>query len=324
MAVASAVRRRALVTLVFVGVLPLPIVAYALGMYVLTGALLPAAPPRQLLGSQLLLFLPVLLMACAGGLMILRIVVSLERATGVDEDDEEVVNPGAVLRQPPDQGGLVVNSISRMLATIERQASELEQRARRLEAADRELESTKIRLQEASFTDDVTGLHDVRFFWLRLEEEVTRCQRFGHQLSVVLLRLDDFTSVCDELTPSAADETLRGVAQILLKASRAIDLVCRHGADEFAILLVETPRRAARVYAERVGGAISAAYWGHGRQVTASFGVSALLEGADTSDDLVRGAEEALHAARQAGKNCVAVWAGPGVGRLAEPPVLAR
>ena len=317
MVVASRVKRRALMTLMFLGVLPLPIVAYALGAYIVT-----RGGRSQVLVSELLLLLTVLLLACGGGFVIWRTVVSLTRVMG-DDEAAAVPNLGAGLDEYREQRGPLTNSVARMLGTIERQGKELEQFAQRLDRVNRELESTKDRLREVSFTDDVTGLPDGLAFSVRLEEEMARCRRFGHPLSVVLLDLDDFTSVNDELSREGADETLRGVAQLLIGNSRAVDIVCRYGADEFAILLVETPRAGAQLYAERIGATLSTASFGHGRKVTASLGVASLGEGTATGDDLVRGAREALLQAKQAGHNSVAVWAGPGVGYRSELQVRA-
>jgi diguanylate cyclase (GGDEF)-like protein len=314
MGLTSELKHRALMLLVFLGVLPLPIVAYALGSYVVTGGMLGGGRTEVLVG-QFLLFLTVLLVACAGGFVIWRTMTSLARAM---DDEAEMANLAEVLGERREQGGPVVNSVSRMLATIERQAKEIEQFAQRLERANRELEFTKDRLREVSCTDDVTGLPDERGFSLRIEEEMARCRRFGHPLSVVLLDLDDFASVNGDLSRQDADETLRGVAQILLKGSRAVDIVSRLGVDEFAILLVETSRGGAEVYAERIVDTLAAASFGHGRRVTASLGVASLPEGAATSDELVQGARAALLAAKAAGKNCVALWAGPGVGCRSE------
>ena len=140
-----------------------------------------------------------------------------------------------------------MHSFSRMLVTIEQQASDVNEYARRLDTAYKELESTSAQLKEFSFKDEVTGLYNRRFFSIRLEEEVSRYRRFNHPVSVVLLDLDGFKAVNDDLGHGAGDETLRAMAEILLKQSRGINVICRYGGDEFAVLLVETSqeRRAA-------------------------------------------------------------------------------
>jgi diguanylate cyclase (GGDEF)-like protein len=113
-------------------------------------------------------------------------------------------------------------------------------------------EQTYARLKEFAFKDEVTGLYNRRFFSIRLEEEVSRYRHFNHSVSVVLLDLDDFKSVNDSLGYAAGDETLRGMADILLKQSRGINVICRYGGGRFATLLVETSKAGARLYADRI------------------------------------------------------------------------
>jgi diguanylate cyclase (GGDEF)-like protein len=206
---------------------------------------------------------------------------------------------------------LDARSFDRMLGTIEQQAEEIHSLTTRLDAAYRELESTNTRLREASFKDDVTGLYNRRFFSLRLEEELSRFRRFNHPLSVVLLDLDGFKAVNDDFGHAVGDATLRDVAQILMKHSRGINVVSRYGGDEFAVLLVETSKAGARLYADRIREMLSTFPFSHGRPVTASFGVASLPDDeAATTDELFRLADEALYAAKRAGKNQVAVAPG--------------
>ena len=194
-----------------------------------------------------------------------------------------------------------------MRLTIEQQAAEINTFAARLDAAYKELESTNARLKETSFKDEVTGLYNRRFFSLRLEEELSRYRRFNHPVSVVLLDLDGFKAVNDEFGHTVGDDTLRDVAQILMKHSRGINVVSRYGGDEFAVLLVETSKAGARLYADRIREVVAKYPFPHGKVVTASFGVASLPDDeAGTADDLFRAADEALYAAKRAGKNQVA------------------
>jgi diguanylate cyclase (GGDEF)-like protein len=89
------------------------------------------------------------------------------------------------------------------------------------------------------------------FSW-SLEEEISRLHRSGHPLSVVLIDLDDFKAVNDELGHTAGDDTLREVAQLMMQHLRSDNIMARYGGDEFAILLVETPKAGAPCYAERL------------------------------------------------------------------------
>ncbi len=309
------VRLRVLIALVLLGGLSLPILAYTFGAYIITRAG-AGTEPHHLLGSQALLIITALLVASVGGFLIWRTVTSVARTTQVEARLEDL---DEALADRLEESSPVMNSVTRMLTTIERQSTELNQFAQRLDGAYRELESANARLQEISFTDEVTRLYNRRYFSVRLEEEVARYRRFGHPLSLVLVDLDGFKVVNDELGHLAGDETLRGVAEVLLKNSRGIDVICRYGGDEFAVLLVETARAGAGPYAERMRDILSAASFSHGRQVTASLGVASLPEDAATGDDLVRAADEALYAAKRAGKNGVAMCAELGAAGRAGP-----
>jgi diguanylate cyclase (GGDEF)-like protein len=160
-----------------------------------------------------------------------------------------------------------------------------------------------------SFKDEVTDLYNRRFFFIRLEEEISRFHRFGHPLSVVLLDLDDFKAVNDELGHTAGDDTLREVAQLMVKQSRSDTIMARHGGDEFAILLVETSKSGASCYAERIRQALADCRFSHSRQITDSFGIASLPEDSlASSEALIRAADEALYAAKRDGKNSVASY----------------
>jgi diguanylate cyclase (GGDEF)-like protein len=257
--------------------------------------------------------------AAAGAVMLWRL-LSATRATGTSLSLSAPLEAGGAAtvepRQQPKLGAdggrqevdSLMDSLSRVLTTIEQQSAEINQYASRLDSAYREIETSSARLKEFSFKDEVTGLYNRRFFSIRLEEEVSRYRRFDHPVSVVLMDLDRFKAVNDDLGHSAGDETLRGFADILLKHSRGINVICRYGGDEFAVLLVETSKVGARRYADRIRDVLPAYRFGHGRRVTASFGIASLPEDvAPSPDELIRAADEALYAAKRAGKNRVSL-----------------
>ncbi len=190
---------------------------------------------------------------------------------------------------------------------VAHQAAEIARYQEELEEARKTLESTQARLKETSFKDELTGLYNRRFLFVRLEEEISRHRRFGHPVAVVLFDLDGFKEVNDGRGHMIGDETLRDIGQVLTKYSRGINVVARYGGDEFAILLVETSAEGARLYAERIRQIISSHPYSHGMHVTASFGVASLPDDeAPTAEDLVRIADEALYVAKRGGKNQVA------------------
>src|SRR5437867_3136967 len=281
-------RRRVLLALCLSGLLPVLVLAYAVLRYLFADV--GSLRGVHLIGLQGLVFFTLLAMV-GGAWIIWDIGRAVSRMGELLSPQPNATAPGA----RTDEVGALMKSFTGMLTTIEAQAVEV----------------TNAKLKETSFRDDVTGLYNRRFFSLRLEEEISRFRRFNHPVSVVLLDLDGFKSINDEFGHAVGDETLREIAQILMKQSRGINVVSRYGGDEFAILLVETSKAGARLYADRIRQVVATCPFSHGKPVTASFGVASLPDDeATNSEDLFRAADEALYAAKRAGKNQVAA-AGP-------------
>jgi len=328
---ARRIKRKILVAITLTAFLPMLVVAYLVYSYAMP--LLDAQAQERDLPWMIVMLGGTGLLMAAGCFMLWDLATSVVRHAELPNGKVAVPKPGAPAPaaalnpetaavqqyvQQSDEVDSLMQSFSRMLATIEQQAADVNEYARRLDTAYKDLESTSAQLKEFSFKDEVTGLYNRRFFSIRLEEEVSRYRRFNHPVSVVLLDLDGFKAVNDELGHGAGDETLRAMADILLKQSRGINVICRYGGDEFAVLLVETSKSGARLYADRIRYVLSTWTFSHGRRVTASFGIASLPEDvAPAADELIRAADEALYAAKRAGKNRVSVHedigAAPGV-----------
>jgi diguanylate cyclase (GGDEF)-like protein len=330
---ARRIKRKILIAIALTAFLPMLVVAYLVYAYALP-LLDPQAQERDLPWMLVMLGGTGLLMA-AGSFMLWDLATSVVRHADSLNAPGRPAPPPRTSRsttspettavqqyvQQSDEVDTLMHSFSRMLVTIEQQASDVNEYARRLDTAYKELESTSAQLKEFSFKDEVTGLYNRRFFSIRLEEEVSRYRRFNHPVSVVLLDLDGFKAVNDDLGHAAGDETLRAMAEILLKQSRGINVICRYGGDEFAVLLVETSKSGARLYADRIRYVLSTWTFAHGRRVTASFGIASLPEDvAPAADELIRAADEALYAAKRAGKNRVSVHEDVAAGRAPGRP----
>src|ERR1700730_15353420 len=293
-------RRKIFLALTLTALVPLLLLAYSIFASVMSWLGHETLYGRDPLWSHALLVFTGLLMS-AGGLVIWDL-ASIVRRTA--ETVAVTSRLDSQVLEKTDQISVLMGSFSRMLATIETQTGEINQFATRLDAAYRELESTNARLKEVSFKDEVTRLYNRRFFSIRLEEEVARYRRFNHPVSLVLLDLDGFKGVNDQLGHGVGDETLRGVAELLLKHSRGINVLCRYGGDEFAILLVETPKAGAQIYADRIRHVLASHEFPHARRVSASFGIACLPEDVGAAaEDLIHAADEALYAANAGGKN---------------------
>jgi diguanylate cyclase (GGDEF)-like protein len=184
-------------------------------------------------------------------------------------------------------------------------ASEMEELVKAL-ASQAAVAIHNARLEELSFKDPLTGVYNRRYFALRLEEEARRHIRFGEPLSLVMLDLDRFKSINDELGHRAGDDTLREAAQLIVASSRSFSIVTRYGGDEFAILLVNTPKSGAVKYARRIKDVIERHRFAHG-PLTLSVGIAGLPEDVTRSDELVPAADRALYAAKRSGRNLIGI-----------------
>jgi two-component system, cell cycle response regulator len=205
-----------------------------------------------------------------------------------------------------DEIGVLMASFSRMLTTIEDQATQINMFAGHLDSAYKDLEAAHSRLKEFSVKDEVPELYNRRFFCFRLEEEIRRYRRFGNPLSLVILALDGFKEVNDQLGHIAGDETLKEVVQVMVKHSHADDSIAQHGVNAFAILLPNTPKSGAFCYAERIRQTLAHCTFSHERKITASFGIASLPEDVvASSDELIDAADKSLHEANHGGQDTI-------------------
>ena len=162
------------------------------------------------------------------------------------------------------------------------------------------------RLEELSFKDPLTGVYNRRYFTQRIEEEAKRHARFREPLSLVLLDIDRFKQINDGLGHRAGDDVLRETARLLVAHSRSFSIVTRYGGDEFAVLLVNTPKSGALKYAERIRDLVERHHFPHG-PLTVSVGIAALPDDVLAWEDLLPAADRALYTAKRLGRNAIAV-----------------
>jgi diguanylate cyclase (GGDEF)-like protein len=121
-----------------------------------------------------------------------------------------------------------------------------------LSAKVRELELARERLRQLAITDGLTGLYNHRYFKEHLEQELYRASRHQSRVSVVMVDIDHFKKFNDTYGHPAGDAILRAIARLLKENIRKIDLAARYGGEEFCLVLVETPKSAAVIVAEKV------------------------------------------------------------------------
>lgn len=163
-------------------------------------------------------------------------------------------------------------------------------------------------LAALSETDALTNLANRRALRRRLTEEIRRAARYLEPVSLVLVDVDGLKRINDEHGHAAGDHGIRRVADAIAATLRASDLGARWGGDEFAIVLPNSGTDAARHFAERVIARLSQADKNGAELVTISAGVATLgpaRPDIQTMEELAAAADEALYAAKAAGKNRV-------------------
>jgi diguanylate cyclase (GGDEF)-like protein len=113
------------------------------------------------------------------------------------------------------------------------------------------IENTK--LFRLAISDPLTDLYTRRYLSIRMDDEVTRIRRRGGELSLIMLDVDHFKNINDRYGHSSGDMALKQIAEIILENSRrGVDVVCRYGGEEFAVLMPSSDIKAAETVAERI------------------------------------------------------------------------
>jgi diguanylate cyclase (GGDEF)-like protein len=167
------------------------------------------------------------------------------------------------------------------------------------------------RSRDLAMLDDLTKAFNRRYFDSYLEEEIERSRRYGAQLSIIFLDLDDLKKVNNSYGHLAGSRTLQEVAKRILGAVRTIDKVVRFGGDEFCIILPQTDQDQAMLVANRVKKAMTQASFeldpGIDISITASFGIATYPTHGTQKDELIRVADAAMYRVKSTTKNAVGV-----------------
>jgi diguanylate cyclase (GGDEF)-like protein/PAS domain S-box-containing protein/putative nucleotidyltransferase with HDIG domain len=156
-----------------------------------------------------------------------------------------------------------------------------------------------------SITDELTGLHNRRYFYEVLESEIHRSQRYGDRFCVVMMDIDGFKKFNDKFGHVFGDHILKTFAETLKSESRKSDVACRYGGDEFAIILPKTDAERAIKLADRARSVFvqtcEEQYDIADCQLNLSAGVAEFRETFEAADSLIFLADCALYDAKQRG-----------------------
>lgn len=165
-------------------------------------------------------------------------------------------------------------------------------------------------LRELASRDPLTGLYNRRYFGEVLERSFSEAVRYHHDLSCIMIDLDNFKHINDTFGHHVGDDMLVLTAETIVGEMRSSDIAARFGGDEFVILLPQTDADRARVLTERLAERFTAVAGDRagGCAVTMSIGIASLPSAViKHAEGLIRAADDALYAAKAAGKNCLHV-----------------
>ena len=176
-------------------------------------------------------------------------------------------------------------------------------------------------LHDAAFRDPLTRLYNRRYVFNIFRDEIKKYQRYSDPFSVMLIDADHFKKINDQHGHSAGDAALKAIADVCNESVRDTDVVGRFGGEEFIVLLPHTRARDAAIVAERIRRTmlLRDLYWqGQRLDVKLSLGVAEAGLHADSFDELIIAADQALYAAKNGGRNrtMIADIAGQGNGHF--------
>lgn len=166
-------------------------------------------------------------------------------------------------------------------------------------------------IEHQAVVDPVTGLYNRHYFEAELAREVERCRRYGSDLSLLLVDLDQFKQVNDQHGHATGDCVLRRVGALIRLYVRGADVPCRFGGDEFAVIVPDTRLADALPFAERMRAAVQEAFEreaveGEWLRMTVSGGVAPMPPAPAGPAELFAAADRALYQAKAGGGNQIA------------------
>ena len=166
--------------------------------------------------------------------------------------------------------------------------------------------------KELTITDELTGIYNYRYFTRKLSQEVKRAERYKQSLSLLMIDIDWFKRCNDTYGHLFGNRVLQELSQRIKDSVRDVDVVCRYGGEEFAVILPQTDNKDVQMIGERIRHrAESLPFVGEEREsrlrvnVTVSLGAATYPENGTTPEHLVEKVDQALYLAKGRGKNMV-------------------
>ena len=163
-------------------------------------------------------------------------------------------------------------------------------------------------IYKMTIIDGLTQAFNKRYFLESLERELSRAQRYGRPLSILMFDIDHFKRVNDTSGHLAGDHVLQALGRLISTRARREEIFARYGGEEFVILLPETPNDGAMELAEQLRKRVASytfVFEGEEIPITVSIGVATVATEDITENEFVRRVDEKLYLAKAEGRNCV-------------------
>jgi diguanylate cyclase (GGDEF)-like protein len=164
------------------------------------------------------------------------------------------------------------------------------------------------KLENLAITDGLTKLYNLRHFYHLLEIEIDRCRRYGHNLALLLLDIDNFKVYNDTYGHLEGDKVLVRIGQIIHSCLRTMDSAFRYGGEEFTVILPETSAQEANNVASRIRAAVELEKFFPELEnvvnVTISIGVTEYYN-KESLSDFIKRADQAMYLSKEKGRNAI-------------------
>ncbi|GGO71622.1 GGDEF domain-containing protein [Bowmanella pacifica] len=201
------------------------------------------------------------------------------------------------------------DEVALLAREFNRMAQELSNTYAELKASNETIKAQAEALQELSLRDELTGLHNRRYFNQQFRMLHHQAIRYQDTLALALGDIDNFKQINDRFSHQIGDAVLKQVAILMQDEIRDADILCRYGGEEFVILMAHTDKHQAEGLVDRVRAKVEAWPWeklAKDLQVTISFGISDKLD-SDLGHSMLVEADNRLYQAKDLGRNRVCV-----------------
>jgi diguanylate cyclase (GGDEF)-like protein len=225
-----------------------------------------------------------------------------------------ILDQGKIIEYDPQGRPLRMTATHTDITARKQAESELRQAKESLEITHKELEQAFEREQQLARIDALTGVNNRRYLFELAEYEFNVAVRYRPPLSVLMFDVDDFKMINDNFGHAIGDQVLQHLTQVVCAILRSADVIGRYGGDEFIVLLPQTSAQEARPLAERIHANIAAIQMETDKgplRLSISLGIAQTIHNAskpDAVEDLFLRADQALYAAKQAGRNCTVIF----------------